>query len=913
MSHKVPNFRRSVLARSILIACGATATVFASQPLFAQDAETKLQRVEVTGSSIKRIDAESAVPVTIVKMDELKKQGISTVEQVLSTLTISMSTQSTSQVVGSGTGGASFADIRGLGSNKTLVLLNGRRIAANSIDGSSADLNMIPFAAIDRVEVLRDGASSLYGTDAIGGVINFITKNNFTGGTVTIGLDEPETPGGRSTGFNIGGGVGDLEKDGFNIFGFIDVQKSDRIRGDQRDFNTRYKGGVSVNTYPGTYSQSQPSLADPTLPGNYGNPSAPACNSNQGIFPRDGTTFGCYQATSYFVDYAPKSERTSGFLKGTKDLGGGHQMGLEYFYTQSKVSSLIAPVPYYGLIMNPSSPYFPGKPGQPTFNTGLPYDAAFTGLYGEAGSAVPGGSTLVEPGFIYVNWRNIDGGPRTDYNTNTQQRVVASLEGTLADWDYKTALTWNENKVQVALANYQTGSIIRDGMTSGIINPWAANDATGLAYIKSANLSGTQQNAIAKSVGVDAHASRELGDWMGAGRKVGLAIGGSYSRDTMSQVGADMVFNIAVKASTGFDPDTSNIGERKVTALYSELNVPVSKTLEVTVAGRNDNYSDIGNSFNPKFGFRFQPSPTVFVRGSASTGFRAPSLYDTNSSPTYTNTTNVTDPVTGVKSQFQALTGGNPALKPETSKTVNLGIVIEPAKDLTLGADLWAIQLEQVIGTVPDTTVFGPNSALFTSFFKRNANGTLSQNSLACPGPTCGYVDLRTQNLGGTNTNGLDLSANYRLRTADMGAFTFGMQSTYVNKYEYQDYENGPWNQNVNRFVGAGVIFKWTHNATVNWNKGAFSAGLAGHYKSGYVDQNTTSEFPGNVVGSYATYDAFVGWSITKKISITYGIRNLFDKAPPLSNQVYTFQAGYDPRYTDTVGRTHYLRGNMTF
>jgi iron complex outermembrane receptor protein len=146
-----------------------------------------------------------------------------------------------------------------------------------------------------------------------------------------------------------------------------------------------------------------------------------------------------------------------------------------------------------------------------------------------------------------------------------------------------------------------------------------------------------------------------------------------------------------------------------------------------------------------------------------------------------------------------------------------------------------------------------------------------------------------------------------------MGAFTFGMQSTYVNKYEYQDYENGPWNLKVNRFSGEGVIFKWTHNATVNWNKGAYSAGLSGHYKSGYVDQNTTSEFPGNVVGSYATYDAYLAWSVTKKISITYGIRNLFDKAPPLSNQVYTFQAGYDPRYTDPIGRTQYLRGNVTF
>ncbi|MEG1055703.1 MAG: TonB-dependent receptor plug domain-containing protein, partial [Janthinobacterium sp.] len=133
-----------------------------AQPAMAQQSDAPIQRVEITGSAIKRIDGETSVPVTILKMDDLKKQGITTIEQVMSNLSASQASQGTSQVVGLGTGGASFADLRGIGANKTLVLLNGRRLANNALDSSAPDLNMIPFAALERVEVLRDGASSLY-------------------------------------------------------------------------------------------------------------------------------------------------------------------------------------------------------------------------------------------------------------------------------------------------------------------------------------------------------------------------------------------------------------------------------------------------------------------------------------------------------------------------------------------------------------------------------------------------------------------------------------------------------------------------------------------------------------------------------------------------------------------------------
>ena len=899
-------FERTKLCAGLVVAFGGLA--IAPGAVFAQDATT-LQRVEITGSAIKRIESETAIPISVIKFEDLKKQGITTVEQVMSSISSAQTSLGTSQVVGAGTGGASFADMRGLGANKTLVLLNGRRIANNSIDGSAPDLNMIPFAAIDRIEVLRDGASALYGTDAIGGVINFITRKDFTGVSITLGADSPQHEGGKAKGANIGVGFGDLDKDGFNVLGFFDIQKQDPIGGTQRPYNTRYVGGLSPTPSPANYYQA----------GDSANPAAPACNSNKNITP-DGVGLGCYEATSSFVNYTPTTERTSGFLKGTLKLNNDNQLGLEYFASHSKVSSVIAPVPYGGLFMNrlkpdgSLNPYYPGNTAT-SINPTIPLDPLF--MDGSAASRA-----YLQPGYIHVKWRDLPNGSRQDINDNNQQRIVASLEGNIAEWDYQAAAIYNENRVKVALAGYSDGPLISNGVLNGVINPFGAQDAAGTALLDSAGLSGSQQKSKATTSGVDARASRELSDWLNAGRKVALAVGGEYRREDFRQEADDIVFDTKLISSTGFDPATLNVGSRNVSAAYVELNVPIIKTLDVTAALRYDNYSDVGSSTNPKVSFRYQPSQQVLVRGSYGTGFRAPSLFEINSAQAYTNTSQFDDPVNcpnGVPiagkpaaancgQQFQALYGGNTNLQPETSKNTTLGIVLEPAKNLSLGVDLWWIKLEHVISSLPDTTIFG-DPVTFASTYHRNPSGNLSTDGTECPNPlSCGYVDLRTQNLGGINTNGIDLNVNYQMRAGTNGNFAFGLQSTYINKYEYQDYEDGPWNQNVGVYSGSGPVFRWQHNATVTWSDGTFGAGWAGHYKSGYIDQDPTNE-----VGSYFTMDLYGSWAPTKQLSLTLGVRNLADRDPPLSYQTQVFQAGYDPRFTDPTGRTYYLRGTFKF
>ena len=898
----------TVLCRSLRLMFSGGAVVaglaMLAQPAMAQQAEAPIQRVEITGSAIKRIDGETSVPITILKMDDLKKQGVTTIEQVMANLTASQASQGTSQVVGLSTGGASFANLRGIGANKTLVLLNGRRLANNALDSSAPDLNMIPFAALERVEVLRDGASSLYGSDAVGGVINFITRKDFQGGVVSVGADMPEQSGGFSNNANIGFGYGDLDKDGFNIFGVLDHQGQRAITGTQRSYNTRYPGGISPTTSPANYYQEDKS----------GNPTAPSCATGTFLVPGgDGTS--CSMTTSSFVDYVPKSERTTGLIKGTLKLNANHEMSAEYLNTESKVYSAIAPVPYGGLFQNrtrPDGSLNPYYPGNGNFAPNIPLNPTYTEANMPAG---------VNPGFVHVKWRDLPNGSRADENINKQQRFVAGLNGNLAGWDYNAALTFNENKVAINLMGYSDGGIITKGVREGVINPYGEQSAAGAALINSAALNGNIRNAKGTTKVADFNASRELSDWFSAGRAAALAVGAQAGREEFLST-ANTEYAAKVVASTGIDPETHDEGSRTTQAVYAELNVPIFKSLDVTAAVRYDRYSDFGNTTNPKLAFRFQPTKAVLFRGSYSTGFRAPSLYEINSSQTYSNTSQQNDPINcpggkalpgkptaaNCKQQFQALYGGNKKLNPEESRNITVGMVLEPIDNLSIGIDYWDIKLDHSIGSLSEDDVFA-DPATYASVFHRTAGGNLATDGSQCPNPiTCGYVDLRTQNLGGVKTRGLDLSLNYRLRTSDYGTFALVSNSTYVNKYDYQNAEGGKWKQNVGVYSGTGPVFRWQHNVTLNWNSGIFSGGVTGHHKSGYVDQD-----PDNKVASYTTFDAFAGVAATKAITLTAGVRNLFDREPPLSYQIKTFQAGYDPRFADAIGRTVYVRGNYKF
>lgn len=879
------------MTRSILAALGALAAL----PALAQQQapEEKMIRVEVTGSSIKRLVSETSQPLSIFKAEEFAKQGLTTAQEVLERIPANQSSMGAGNVVGGNlsglpTGGQAVADLRGLGGDKTLVLLNGRRIANHPYDGASVDLNLIPVAALERVEVLRDGASAIYGTDAIGGVVNFITRRSVTGTTLTAEAMLPRESGGKERRANLLTGFGNLDGDGWNVMGVLDWQKQDVLTSQQRDFSKTgviperglsVAAGTSGTTFPGNYFdpvsevQGNPGFASGCLP-----PLSIPRASN-------GT---CRQDYTRQIDSLPQQERLVFFGKAAIKLNADTTASLEYLHSRNEVISRTAPPPQTDLVLPISSPYYPGNAG------GVP---AQPGLSGQP---------------LLVNWRPVEAGQRQIFSKGEADRLVAALEGVAAGWDYKGGLNHSISKS----AETFTGGYVQDagfaaGVRNGILNPFGLQNDAGRAYLASVALRGKVQDAENKSTTLDLKASRDLMQL--AGGALAVALGAEYRKE-------DADFNVnrdiaGQASSSGLSGSQSKSGSRNVKALFGELSLPLIKNLDVQAAVRYDHYSDAGSTTNPKLGVRYQPMQRLLLRGSASTGFRAPTLFEKNAPLSRNDTSNSYDdpilcpggvpqpganPLRDCDLQQFKLQGGNPDLTPEKSKTFSFGAVFEPMSNATIALDYWNIKLKDKIGALPEQTIYG-NYPKYKERFLRNPDGS-----------PYAILDLN-ENLGRIKTDGIDLSATLGSGRTAYGSFTFTLDGTWVHSFEYQNERDGAYTQNVGTYGDNGPVMRWRHNASLTWRHGDWGATLSQNYKTGYVDQNLVEAQYFNKVDSYQLWNlsaTYTGW---KGLTLTGGVKNLFDEDPPFTNQGTVFQKGYDPRYADPIGRALYLRAAYTF
>ncbi len=307
-------------------------------------------------------------------------------------------TQGSAGLVSSGSvsqtnGAASYASLRNLGAQRTLVLLNGKRVVSNPYSAVAVDLNTLPLAALDRIEVLSDGASSIYGTDAIAGVINFITRREYQGITIGGDVQIPEEGGGEVYLVNLLGGFGDLTKQGWNAFGGFNYRKQQSFTGTERDFmRTSYipeRGfnGLSPTTFPANYTQASTAVnVNPTYP----NCAPPTSINTIGAPAGVGLTPGiCGADTQSFTTVVPDQEQWSALLRGSLALGKDHTASLEYFLSQNTLFRTIAPSPEGGLTMPNTSPFYPGNgitPANPALNTALPISVSWrTTVLGRAG------------------------------------------------------------------------------------------------------------------------------------------------------------------------------------------------------------------------------------------------------------------------------------------------------------------------------------------------------------------------------------------------------------------------------------------------------------------------------------------------------------------------------------------------
>jgi len=896
-------FKKSTLSTAILIAIGGGAFVGTS-PAIAQ--QQTLQRVEITGSLIKRsVDDEGSLPITIIKADELRKAGVTSVEGIIQMLAFSQSSTSSINAIGSGTGGASYANLRGLGSNKTLVLLNGRRVAAFAFAVDGVDLNAIPFAVIERVEVLRDGASSIYGTDAVGGVINFITKTNYSGGNIAVEASAPKETGGKRHREAVTFGVGDLETNGHNFWLSADKQQSARIRAIDREFAKTgiipEKGvnGNSPTTFPGNFSQASTNIT--------GNKTAPGCAPPFSVV-NPSNSSACVFDFSSTIDIVPDVEQNTVAARWNAKVGANSVLSTEIVKTSNRNVARVAADPVSGITIAPSNPFYP------TNYPGIDNTKSVTAA-----------------------WRMVPAGNRTNESVSGADRIVLNLSGEVAGFDYRAGYYYTRNDAyDGAVDGYVNAPFVRAQVAAGNLNPFAEANAAQLALIEQAKRRGVFVNAMGKTSGVDFKASTE---WfaMGGGNAAYAVVAEMRQEVYQSDTNDDVVLAIP---SAGRSPSHKG-GKRDVAALAAELTLPFSKALEVSLSGRADKYSDFGTSFNPKIGVRFQPVSSLVFRGSANTGFKAPTLDDLYAAQTVTFASAPSnDPVLcpggvvntaagGVtsrdcNSQVQVQQGGNTQLRPEKSKTFSLGVAFEPIKNLTMSADYFNIKVTDQINAPGQASIMANPTQYAANFVrckqlpaaaKTELNRCLADNA---DSNAIAYIIALSDNLGILNTSGIDFNFGYSTSLGAMGQLAFNWDATWVESYEYQNTPTDAIKQNVGVYSDGSPIFRWKHSGSLTWSKGDWSSRLGVRHQTGYVDANAPSivvggpSFYGNVE-AYTLVDISVSAKPIKGMNMTVGLKNAFDTKPSFSNQGDRSQRGYDPRYSDPYGRQLFVRGSYDF
>jgi iron complex outermembrane receptor protein len=911
------------LSLAVLRALGAGAVVTLAVPAFAQQAQ-KIEKIEVTGSNIKRIEGESALPVTVISRDEINRSGVTTAAELVDKLSAnSGGGYNVSQAVGdSGTPGLSAASLRGLGSTNTLILLNGRRLsnfAFNASGGGTVNLNQIPLAAVERVEVLKDGASAVYGSDAIGGVINFVLRRDFIGAEVSAYGTKTEQGGGMVRRYTGTIGFGDINKQRFNVIAAFDYEKDSPLKADQRPSfgNTGIRPDLgfsqtSGNTWPANFvfggQQLNVTAANGCLPAN----GSYRINAATGQ-PAPLQAF-CRQDFTAALDIYPPAERKGFFTRGAFAINNDNQAFVEYHLTKNQIT--------FGSSETPVNDFTGAGP--------IIYPAG--GRYYPTNVTLPGGTVVHPTGDLPIAWRLKSAGLRTNRSDAEESRLVAGLQGTIVGWDYNTAFTASKSK---ASDNYIDGfvreSLLRAAILTGNVDVFSGQplDSAGQALVNGAKILEPVRKSEAKVTSFDGKISKELFE-MRSG-PLALALGFDARKEELNDQPQEVLFSGDILGGGGALPSTR--ADRKVSAAFAELNIPILKNLEAQVAARYDHYSDFGNTFNPKVALRWTPSKEWLVRASYSTGFRAPTLTDLFLPRFLSNTADThNDPIRCPNSrpiggfvneglecdaQFQSQQGGNAGLTPEKSRQWTIGAIFEPTAQTSIGADFWSIRRRNSIGALGDTTVFDtfgvadPVNA--QGFFVRTARlagaagcvgdlpGSPTPANIVCP---IDFAVLVQQNLGKFNVSGVDLTG-----TTKAGPLTLRIEGTYVLQYRYQQEKDGRYVDNVGLFTADnGAIPRWKHYATINWRSGPFGATLAQNFTLGYVDSSGTRR-----VATYETWDAQGAWEVWRGLGLTVGVRNLFDRDPPASDQGQTFQVGYDPRYTDSHGRTYYAGLRYTF
>ncbi len=951
--------KKTILVRSLSLAFGSAALV-AMSPAMAQTpaAEPVVQKVVVTGSMISRADRETPTPVQVLSAADIAKSGKTSIAELLTDLASNGAGTLGTGFAGAFANGASGISLRGLTVGATLVLVDGHRLApyplSDDAQRSFVDVSSIPFDAIDHIDVLKSGASSLYGSDAIAGVINIVLKKSLNGTKFNAEVGDTQHGGGKTKRASVSTGFGNLDTDGWNAFGTAEWRKQDKITVADRDNyewanrDWRSRGGndltlgrpTSLNgllTAANTPFLYNPAGVNPAGVTNVNNP------ANYQFLDPSKCNFNKYRAGDCAIRdtvslIQPQTENINAMFGFTKALGNDWELSLKgSIFQRNSLGTRGIPLAY-------SPTTFAGF-------TSLNNGVLVTSIGRIASTLIPATNPLNKlgaPARLYGIVADIDPTISRD-NTATTTRYSADLKGSAMGWDMSIAGGVTKVKTDIDFSGYLNRTALYNAIGNGTWNPLGNNSPALVAQV-----SPTFSNSLESTLNyLDAVAGRDLMT-VGAG-PLSVAVGAHWhEREQNSPPSAPSAAGI-----TG-NTDAFVIGKETNTAVFGELRALPVKDVEVSLAARYDHFDTYGNSFTPSASFKWTPMKQLGFRGNVAKGFRAPNPSEVGNAGSFFTFNAINDPINckgGKNTNAGSVVNGacslappyvqvtDAPLAPEKSTSYTFGMIIEPMKGLNATLDYYNIEVKNLIVTaagndpafVP-TFVRGPATPVDIS----NGDGT-SHVGIPEAGPII-YAKSPYLNLGSVKTSGIEADVSYRWNMADMG--TMKANLSFAHTFGYVT-ESAGVSYQLAGTQGPSVVGGATGNPkdraqfTLGWARGPLDITTTVNYTSGFsgldpsvgatscdttaLDAGGRTYFQNLVqpakycqINSFTSTNLNVQYKVSSNLTLRAAILNVFDRQPPYDVSTYGnsgAQTSYNAslHQAGAVGRFFSMGLNYTF
>jgi outer membrane receptor protein involved in Fe transport len=880
MGKEKMKYQKTLIATILTLLFSSTSNAEEAAPTNNTSKNEEIERIAVTGSHIKRNAMEGPSPLTSLSSEDIAKSGVTDLIGLFTKLP--MAGQGTFSTQGNSSdntsNGGSSVSLRGLGADSTLILVNGRRVSvspfANNIDTAFVDINNIPLAAIKRVDILKDGASATYGSDAVAGVINIILRDDIEGVELSGKVGDSADGGGGESNLSIVWG-NSTEKSS-HTFALDYFDREEILYGDRSYSKSANQAGLRPNDpfttdfrsssgFPGTIALASDSTN--RMPDTFGNDVCAASDIVGNL---------CRYDYAPVMTSTPASERVSFIYMGKYEISDNLRAFAELNGQNSKTT-----------IRGAGSPSF-----NELFMSGDNLNHPFADM--------PSHEFYQQD--LTMRRRMLDIGNREKRVDSDYYRAIVGVRGEIDDWSWEAAYSYIKSKsTERGVNGFPNSRRTQEAIDSGLWNPFepSSNSQASLDYIE------TQTSRIGQSTSksLDGKVSGPLMEMKHG--ELGLAVGIEYRENSISDNPDDQFLRGEV---FGTEATQAN-GSRDNTAVFAELAIPVLDNFEVQLAVRHEDYSDFGTTTDPKIAFMWNPSDTLSIRGSFGTAFRAPSLHqiglgNTDESPNLVDDVRC-DAVGNVNKacepqEYTAILSGNKDLGPEESKSYNIGIIYEMTGDFDFSVDYYSYDIENVI--TKDTQFKFSNQGGDPSVVIR-----LPSNVAGDPGEVVRIFD-QYENIGNVETSGLDIEANYAL-ASDFGEFKFTYALNYVLKYEdARPNPDGSMRIDTQEGDFEQPEVRWTFNTS--WVKDDWNANIAINYIGEFKQDTSVQEDGIAGIDSMTTVDTTVNYIGIDNVTLTLGATNLFNEEPPFS---YHDFMGYVNSTHNAVGRFTYVQAKYKF